>query len=84
VDNQWYRRPTGRAAGWTWKEGSAIVTAKEKAAEVISRLPDNATVADIIGELYVQLKVEAGLRQLDESKGIEHSEAKGRLKKWLT
>ena len=60
------------------------MTAKEKAVEVISRLPENATVADIIEELYVQLKVEAGLRQLDESKGIEHSEAKGRLKKWLT
>jgi hypothetical protein len=46
--------------------------AKERAAKIISKLPDKATVADIIAELYVQLKVETGLRQLDAGHCIEH------------
>jgi len=59
------------------------MTTKERAADIIRRLPDDVTTADIISELYVQLKVEAGLRQLDAGEGIEHAEAKERLRKWL-
>jgi len=60
------------------------MTSKERAVEIISRLPDNATAGDIIAELYVQMKIETGLRELDEGRGIGHAEAKERLQKWLT
>jgi len=46
-------------------------------------LPDDATAADIISELYVQMKIETGLRQLDEGQGISRDQAKERLQKWL-
>jgi len=59
------------------------MTTKEQAVRIISKLPDDATAADIISELYVQLKIEAGLRQLDEGRGISHDQAKKRLQKWL-
>ncbi|HUU10407.1 MAG TPA: hypothetical protein VM431_07675 [Phycisphaerae bacterium] len=60
------------------------MTSKQQAAEIISRLPDDATAADIIAELYVQMKIETGLRELDEERGISHAEAKERLHEWLT
>ncbi len=60
------------------------MTSKERAVEIISRLPDNTTAGDIIAELYVQMKIETGLRELDEGRGIDHAEAKERLQKWLT
>lgn len=59
------------------------MTTKQKAVEIISRLPDDATVGDIMSHLYVQLKVEKGLRELDEGRGISHAAMKKRLKKWL-
>ena len=60
------------------------MTSKERAVEIISRLPDNTTAGDIIAELYVQMKIETGLRELDEGRGIGHAEAKERLQKRLT
>jgi hypothetical protein len=57
--------------------------AKEQAIRIISRLPDSVTTDEIMARLYVQLKVEKGLRQLDEGRGISHASAKRRLKKWI-
>ena len=59
------------------------MTTKERAVEIISRLPGDVSVADIMDELYVQMKIEQGLEQLDAGEGIEHAEVKGRLRKWL-
>jgi hypothetical protein len=51
---------------------------------MIERLPDDAGIADIMAELYFRLKVEAGLKELDEDKGITQTVARDRLKKWLS
>jgi hypothetical protein len=59
------------------------MSTKDAVIEMIRRMPDNATVPDIIGELYVRQKVDEGLRQLDANEGIPHDEAKGKLAKWL-
>ncbi|KPJ75414.1 MAG: hypothetical protein AMK72_05280 [Planctomycetes bacterium SM23_25] len=60
------------------------MTSKERAVQIISGLPDDATAGDIIAELYVQMKVETGLRELNEGRGIPHEQVKERLQKWLT
>jgi len=60
------------------------MTTKERVVRIISKLPDDATAADIISELYVQMKIETGLRQLDEGRGISRDQAKERLQKWLS
>ncbi len=59
------------------------MTTKQKAVEIISKMPDNATVGDIMLQLYVQLKVERGVRQLDQGCGMSHAAMKKRLAKWL-
>jgi hypothetical protein len=59
------------------------MTTKERAVRLISRLPDDVTADEIMARLYVQLKVEKGLRELDEGRGVPHETAKKRLKKWL-
>jgi hypothetical protein len=55
------------------------MTTKEAVIDMIRRMPDNATVADIMAELYFRQKVDEGLRQLDANEGIDHEEAKKRL-----
>jgi len=51
---------------------------------MIKRLPDDAGITDIMAELYFRMKVEYGLKELDEGKGIPQSEARDRLDKWLS
>lgn len=57
---------------------------KTQVIKMIKKLPDNITVDDIFSELYFKLQVDAGLKQLDEGKGISHEEVKRRMKRWLT
>jgi predicted transcriptional regulator len=57
---------------------------KENVIAMIQQMPDDASIADIMAELYFRQKVDKGLKELDEGKGISHEEAKGRLKKWLS
>ena len=59
-------------------------SAKQTVIEMIERLPDDASVEDIMAELYFRQKVDEGLRQLDAGEGIEHEEARRRLGNWLT
>ncbi len=59
-------------------------TTKQAVIEMIERLPDDASVEDIMAELYFRQKVDEGLRQLDAGEGIDHEEAKKRLGKWLS
>jgi len=60
------------------------MTTKQTVIEIIRRLPEEATIADIMAELYFRQKVDSGLRQLDADEGLEHDDAKRRLSKWLS
>lgn len=60
------------------------MTTKEAVIEMIRGLPDDATVADIMAELYFRQKVDEGLRQLDSGEGIAHEDAQKRLASWLS
>ena len=57
---------------------------KEQVIHMIQSLPEDATVDDIMSELYFKLQVDAGLRELDEGKGIPHEEVQKRMTRWLT
>jgi len=59
------------------------MTTKETVIEMIRRLPENGTLPEIIAELYFRQKVDRGLRELDERKGVSHDEARRRLAQWL-
>lgn len=51
---------------------------------MIQSLPDNVTIDDIMAELYFKLQVDAGLKELDDGKGIPHEKVEKRMSKWLT
>jgi hypothetical protein len=57
---------------------------KNEVIQMIERLPDDAGIADIMAELYFRLKVETGLKELDEGKGVTQTVARDRLRKWLS
>ena len=54
-------------------------SAKESARSAIERLSDQATWEDIMYELYVKQKIEAGLKAVEEGRTIPHEEMKRRL-----
>lgn len=58
--------------------------AKQEVIQMIQSLPEEVTVGDILAELYFKLQVDAGLKELDEGKGIPHEEVEKQLSKWLT
>ncbi len=58
------------------------MTTKEAVIDLIRRLPDDATIEDIMEELYVRQQIEEGLRQLDDGRGIPHEEVVERMAKW--
>ncbi len=56
---------------------------KEQVKRMVDAMPDDVTVDDIIAELFFKLQVDAGLKELDEGKGIPHDRVKDRIAKWL-
>lgn len=54
-------------------------TAKDVARRVLERLPEQATLDDIMYELYVQQKIEAGLAAAEQGQVISHEQVKSRL-----
>jgi hypothetical protein len=56
--------------------------AKEEALELIGRMPDTATTADILDELYFKEQVDRGLRDVLEGRTLSHQELKERLVQW--
>ncbi len=51
---------------------------------MIQSLPEEVTLDDIMAELYFKSQVDAGLKELDEGKGIPHEEVEKRMSKWLS
>jgi predicted transcriptional regulator len=57
---------------------------KQQVIKMIQSLPEEVSIDDIMAELYFKLQVDAGLKELDEGKGIPHDEIEKRMSKWLT
>jgi predicted transcriptional regulator len=49
---------------------------KEEARKVIDQLPEDATWDDLMYELYVRQKIEAGLRAAEEGRVLSHEQVK--------
>jgi predicted transcriptional regulator len=60
------------------------MSAKEAVLDIVSKMPDEATLSDIMYELYVRHEIEEGLRDIDEGRTISHEEAMKRLERWLS
>jgi len=57
---------------------------KQEVMKLIQSLPDEVTVDDIMAELYFKSQVDAGLKELNEGKGISNEEVENRMSKWLS
>ncbi len=57
---------------------------KQQVIRIIQALPDEATLDDIMAELYFKLQVDAGLAELNAGQGIPHEEVERRVSEWLS
>lgn len=60
-----------------------MATSKHDVVRMIESMPEDASLEDIMAELYFRAKVDEGLRQLDQASGLEHDDVRGRLGRWL-
>lgn len=60
---------------------------KEEVIALIRKLPEDATLDDIMYHLYVKKKILIGIKEVEQNKLIPHEKvmdnAKKRLEKWL-
>jgi predicted transcriptional regulator len=59
-----------------------MATHKEEVLEIISRMPDDSTLDEIIAELRVREKVAQGRRDFEEGRVVTQDEMKRRAKEW--
>ena len=56
---------------------------KEQVLNMVKTLPNEASLEDILAEIYFKAQVDAGLKELDEGKGIPHKDVERLMSKWL-
>jgi len=60
---------------------------KEEIIELIKKLPENATIDDIMYHLYVKKKIIAGIEEIEQERVIPYEQvmenAKKRMEQWL-
>jgi predicted transcriptional regulator len=58
-------------------------TAKEEVRKMLDQLPDDASFEDIQYHIYVQEKIERGLKDIQEGRVLSQEEVEERMSKWL-
>lgn len=58
-------------------------TIKESVMSMVKKMPENATLEDIMESLYVKQKILKGQKQLETGQFYTHEEAKEIMKEWL-
>ena len=61
------------------KEYQTMPSAKDAARQIIDHLPEQATWDDIMYELYVKSKIEAGLADIEAGRTVPHEQVKAEL-----
>ena len=60
------------------------ISTKEAAIRLIESMPDDASLADTMAQLYFRQRVDRGLRELEEGKTIAHADVERSLDEWLS
>jgi len=55
---------------------------KQKVIESIEKLPENASLDDIIERIYFIHKIEVGLKQSEQGDVISHKDVLKKIEKW--
>jgi predicted transcriptional regulator len=59
------------------------VTKKQAAVELIQQMDDDASLEDIMYELYFRQRIDRGLEQLERGETVTHAEVKRSVSQWL-
>ena len=58
-------------------------TAKEEVRKTLNQIPDDASFEDIQYHIYVQEKVERGMKDIEEGRLLSQEEIERKMSKWL-
>lgn len=58
-------------------------TAKESVRKILDQLSDDSTLEDIMYHIYVQEKIEHGIKDVREGRVLSQEEVEKRMAKWL-
>ena len=56
---------------------------KKVALGLIEKMPEDASLEDLMYELYFRQRVDRGLRELDKNKAVSHENVKRSVSRWL-
>ena len=56
---------------------------KQAALKIIESMPDDASLEDIMYELYFRQRVDRGLKEVDEDQTVSHDEVRRSVAEWL-
>jgi predicted transcriptional regulator len=59
-----------------------VGSAKEEVRRILEHIPDNASFEDIQYHIYVREKIERGLRDVKEGRGLSQEEVERRMRQW--
>ena len=60
-----------------------MASVREQVIQILDALPDDGTLDDVMAELHFRMRVEGGLKDLDEGRWITQEEVEKRMAKWL-
>jgi hypothetical protein len=60
-----------------------LLLTKKALLKSVKELPDEFSIDDLMDRLVVLQKIERGLREMEQGKGVSTASAKKRLSKWL-
>lgn len=61
-----------------------MLTAKQQVMELLSSLPDDCSLDEIRYRLYLQRKVEAGIRDIETGNVYSQEQAEQEVQRWFT
>jgi predicted transcriptional regulator len=56
---------------------------KQQVLEIVQRMPDDASLEDIMYELYLRSEIRAGLEDVRAGRTVSHEEVMDDFAKWL-
>lgn len=59
-----------------------MLTQKQKAIDLINKLPDDYSIEEIIAELHFKHQVELGLKDVEEGRIYTHDQVKDMVMQW--
>ena len=70
---------SGVSCASTGRKILGMTSVKEEARRLVEKLPDNATWDDVMYEIYVRQKIQAGLAAVERGNVVSHEDVKKRF-----